>query len=264
MTHISPRALALSALLLPAALPAQAEEPRLDLSLGLGAAVTPDYDGSDDYEPVPVWNLKLGNLYHRETYVQLRGLSLESNLVPDDHLRLGVVGGYDGDYEDVEDDQVNDLSDPEDSLQVGIVAGYDFSARPHEDYVLQVEATYDALNGNGGLITPSASVSLPLDQRLFWGASLSATWASEDYMSNRFGISSADSTRSGLRQYDAGAGFKDVALGSSLTYAFSESWALTGFAKYQRLLGDAADSPIVDDRGNANNFMAGAVISYRF
>jgi outer membrane scaffolding protein for murein synthesis (MipA/OmpV family) len=33
---------------------------------------------------------------------------------------------------------------------------------------------------------------------------------------------------------------------------------------YARLLGDAEDSPIVDDVGDANQFFGGALINYRF
>src|SRR3954447_4189675 len=63
-------------------------------TIGLGAAVAPDYEGSDDYKAVPLWNLRVGNLYHPDTYVQLLGPTLKSNFLPSDHWRLGVSGRY--------------------------------------------------------------------------------------------------------------------------------------------------------------------------
>ena len=47
-------------------------------------------------------------------------------------------------------------------------------------------------------------------------------------------------------------------------YALSDNWAITGQVGYARLLGDAADSPIVDDEGSANAFSAGIFVGYRF
>jgi outer membrane protein len=43
-----------------------------------------------------------------------------------------------------------------------------------------------------------------------------------------------------------------------------DRWSVTALASYTRLLDDAADSPIVDDAGDANQFFGGALINYRF
>ena len=40
---------------------------KLSVTVGLGAAFAPDYEGSDNSAFVPLWNLRLGNLYHPET-----------------------------------------------------------------------------------------------------------------------------------------------------------------------------------------------------
>ncbi|MEM9442430.1 MAG: MipA/OmpV family protein [Pseudomonadota bacterium] len=41
-------------------------------------------------------------------------------------------------------------------------------------------------------------------------------------------------------------------------------WGLTGILSYKRLIDDAADSPIVDDVGNANQIFGGAALTYSF
>src|SRR3954462_3277897 len=51
-------------------IPEQAEAgagDRTVYTLGLGVALAPDYEGSDDYRAVPLWNLRAGNLYHPDT-----------------------------------------------------------------------------------------------------------------------------------------------------------------------------------------------------
>jgi MipA family protein len=40
--------------------------------------------------------------------------------------------------------------------------------------------------------------------------------------------------------------------------------AVAVLGTHARLLGDAADSPIVDDVGDANQFCGGALINYQF
>lgn len=235
-----------------------------ELAVGFGAAWMPDYEGSDDYEPVPVWSLRASGLYHPETYVQVVGSRLESNFLPDDRLRLGIVADYLFDYGDVNDNRVARLSEPEESLQTGFALGYDFSTHPGEKYLLEIEATYDVLNGNGGVITPGFRAGRPVGRRYYLSGGVAATWANGEYTSNRFGISEADAALAGLPDFDAGAGVKDVTFNLSLSYAIGGGWSLTGFTRYRRLLNDAADSPVVDSLGNADLFSGGALISYRF
>lgn len=252
-----------------AAAPAQATdtaplEQGLSYMVGLGLGFVPDYEGSNNMGPVPLWNLRVGNLYHSKTYAALRGTQFESNLLPHDHWRLGLVGRYLFDYENVDDSQVKRLRGPEEALMVGFTFGYDFANRPRETTAIEVENLYDALNGNGGTITPKLRLERPASDRVTLGATLSATWASDDYMSNRFGISAEDAGRSALRRYEAGAGFKDAALNLTATYALTKSWSVIAFGGYRRMLGDAADSPVVDERGSRNNGMLGTMINYRF
>jgi outer membrane protein len=80
-------------------------------------------------------------------------------------------------------------------------------------------------------------------------------------MSSYFGIDAADAAASGLDEFNADEGFKDVNL---LSYRFLERWSLAVIGTYARLLGDAEDSPVVDDVGDANQFFGGALINYRF
>ncbi len=67
-----------------------------------------------------------------------------------------------------------------------------------------------------------------------------------------------------LSTFNADEGFKDVALDASLTYRFVGNWSATGTLKYTRLLGDAADSPLTDDNGDANQLFGGLLINYTF
>ena len=76
--------------------------------VGFGAATVPDYEGSGDYEaaPLPVARAQKGH-----QYVQLFGLKLTSNLIPRPNFRAGPVVNYRLERDDVDNSQVDALSD---------------------------------------------------------------------------------------------------------------------------------------------------------
>jgi outer membrane protein len=55
-----------------------------------------------------------------------------------------------------------------------------------------------------------------------------------------------------------------VGLASGLSYGFSPRWGMFGFARYDRLVGDAGKSPIVRDLGSRNQLAAGVGLTYTF
>ncbi|MGH6919359.1 MAG: MipA/OmpV family protein [Geminicoccaceae bacterium] len=234
------------------------------VTVGAGAGVAPDYEGSDYYEPVPLWNLSVGNLYHPKTYVQLFGPRLRSNLIPDDHWRLGVAGQFIRKRDNVHNDRVDDLESVDASLMLGLVGGYDFLPEPQQDLVLEVEARQDVANDNGFLATIRGAYGGRVTASWRAAGYVGATWADDDYMSSYFSVDAANAAASGLDQFNADEGFKDVNFGGTLTYGFLESWSVAVIGTYARLLGDAKDSPIVDDVGDANQFFGGALINYQF
>jgi outer membrane scaffolding protein for murein synthesis (MipA/OmpV family) len=91
-----------------------------------------------------------------------------------------------------------------------------------------------------------------------------ASFISGDYADRMFGISAAGSAASGLAPYDPDGGLKDVGVAVIATYEWTDHWSGTLIGSYKRLVGDAADSPVVKDRGSADQFFAGVSIGYAF
>ena len=161
-------------------------------TFGLGVGYAPDYEGSQDYTAVPLWNLRAGNLYHPDTFVQVLGPTLRSNLLPDNHWRLGVSGRYQPDYDNVDNNRVQDIKDTDATGLLGLTAGYDFLAERDQTMALELDAQYDVFHGNGGVLTPRLHWQAPLSPRT-WSGPVSTTWGSEDYMGNRFSINAGGS-----------------------------------------------------------------------
>jgi MipA family protein len=123
----------------------------------------------------------------------------------------------------------------------------------------------DVGGGHEGLLAEATTgIAVPLTEQLRSSLEASATWADRSYMETYFGISPSQSARSGLGQFDANAGFKDVGISLGFDYMFNQSIGLSGRVRYKRLLDDAADSPIVEDEGSADQFFGGLFLTYRF
>ncbi len=91
------------------------------------------------------------------------------------------------------------------------------------------------------------------------------TWASDDYMSTYFGVTQAEANASGgaLTPYSASSGFESAGVLARLSYKVSDRTTFHVRGGWQRLIGDAADSPIVT-ADDDNQFSIGVGVSRRF
>ncbi len=230
-----------------------------------GAGVSNEYEGSEDFEPLPLVG---GRLQYEGYYAQTIGTGVKVNVVNSRRFNFGPVLNYRfGRDDDVENNAVARLDEVDDSFEAGLFARMNFRPNTTTRHRAGIEASFrqDISDGHEGfLFTIGADYSTPIGERGDLGVDLSTTYASDDYMQSFFGVNAAGSARSGLRRFDAEGGFKDVSLAISPSYAFTESWGLFGRFQYSELLGDASDSPVVDDAGDSSQFFAGLGVSYRF
>lgn len=90
------------------------------------------------------------------------------------------------------------------------------------------------------------------------------TLANDRYQRAYFGVRTADALRTGLPAYRADGGVRSAGATAGLLRQFTPRWGATGFARYDRLVGDAADSPVVRRFGSRNQFSAGVAATYTF
>ena len=84
------------------------------------------------------------------------------------------------------------------------------------------------------------------------------------YENAYFGVTSLQSTRSGLPQYTAKGGLQSYGAGATLLVPLSKSLSAAVLAGYDHLSGDAANSPLVKQRGSPNHASLGLGVVYRF
>jgi outer membrane protein len=229
-----------------------------DLSLGIGPGLAPDYEGSDDYDLVPV---PYGRLSWGRRYVELQGLKLKANLRTHPNWELGPVINFRKEaFDNADDNRVKKLDGDGNALEVGPFLGYRGLR-----WDSAIEVTKDVADGHEGWLTKlETGYSMQPNHKTRVRLGLETTYGSGDYMNEYFGIDRRNAVRSRLREYDADKGFRDWGANVAAFYDIRQNWTIVGLATFNRLLADAADSPVVDDRGDENQFFMGVVGIYHF
>jgi outer membrane protein len=84
-------------------------------------------------------------------------------------------------------------------------------------------------------------------------------------MDTYFGVTDSEAAAPGsnLSEFDASSGFRSVGIAARANYELTENTTLHLQGGWDRLVGDAADSPIAK-AGSENQFNIGTGISYKF
>ncbi|HEY4192072.1 MAG TPA: MipA/OmpV family protein [Mesorhizobium sp.] len=228
------------------------------LSLGASGIVAPNFEGGSKYlfSAAPLVSLgKAGN----ETRFSSRNDNISLSLFDNGGVRAGLVGkfifGRDNDADELKGldpvrwgGEIGGFAEfyPTDWLRVrGEVRQ---GIRSHHGVVADVtaDAFYD--------VTPTV--------RLSGGPRLS--FASASYFDAYYGVDATESAASGLSQYDPGGGLKSAGVGGAVTWKVTDPITASLFGEYSRLTGPAADSSLVRERGDKNQFMFGLSTTYRF
>lgn len=243
--------------------------------VGVAVGMVPDYEGSNDYAAtaLPLVDIR------QPGFLFLKGASVN----PDDgwasagwnvlnlayavgsseklRLSVGPLIRYSGGRDEDDNDALAGLGDIDGS--VGFGGFLEVSAGPWSMDATVVSQDAGE-SGDGVLVAFGARYTARVSNGFTVSAGISSSWGDGDYMQGFYGVTSGQSASSGLARFDADAGFKDVGVRFDASYALAENWLINGQVGYRRLLSDAADSPLVDDRGSADQFRALIGVAYRF
>lgn len=229
--------------------------------LGAGAVYAPDFEGSDECEVQPLPFLSVA--YRDIAYV--RGQEIGVNLIRlqvsnDFSIKAGPLARYRRDRPEKRNSDLRGLGDVDLAVELGGAVAFE-----HKQAWVRVSLAKDVAGGHEGLVGEGeAGIRFNLSGTLTASATATASWADKDYMGTYFSVTAAQAARSGLPVYRAGSGLKDVGAGLNLSYMLGEHWMVSAMGGYSRLLGDAADAPLVVRRGSADQWQGGLFLAYRF
>ena len=235
------------------------QAPKKDWSIMLGGLtfLSLDYEGSDNVE---VQGFPFLDVSWRKRFFLNFQQGLGVNIIQNKNLTFGTSIGYYGSREEDDNESLRGLGDVD-----GGVDGRLFVFVPVGPISLTSMYRRD-LSGNhdGAIFSVGALFFKPVTPKLRLNLQGRLNFASENFMNTYFDINLSQASRSSMTVYDADAGIKDISAFNILIYSFTRHWNVVSFMAFSRLLGDAATSPIVEERGTANQFRFGLGLSYRF
>ena len=254
------------------------------LTLGLGAAYAPDYVGSDDYEfgafpaaeltwetdettnPDGQNTVSIG--LHGAGLSTMDGIYIEMLRVNfGNHMITQTVGvGMGNGREEGDNKALKGLGDIDDYAIGNISLSYGPAHPENATFVTAgLDASFDMSSETDG-ITIGANVMLNhmIGDKLLLSFGPNVTWTNDDHAQSYFGITNTQAARSVYTRYDADGGLQDAGYSISARYTMTDNIGLFAIGQYSRLLGDAADSPIVAKEGSENQLSVSLGMAYSF
>ena len=258
MTRILAAALITVATLLPAQQAMAQDSYDLRVRVGVGAQSVPRFPGADENQ----WRL-----LPKVSFA--RGKNPFSVSSPDQSFGVGLVssGGFSAGpvLNIVGSRKQSEVGVPvgtvKTTIEAGAFAQYDLG----ESFRLRSEVR-KGLGGHSGLVGSLGADYITRDaDRYTFTIGPRILMSDSRYQRAYFGVTPGAALASGLPAYRPGGGIHGVALASGGTMQFGDSpFGLFGYARYERLVGDAAKSPIVRELGSRNQYSAGLGLTYTF
>lgn len=233
--------------------------------LGAGPLYAPAFLGSSDYNLSLIPAVRI--LYKDLFFASVNGAGM--NLINDGHWKIGPIARYRFPRNESDGSNPFKIAGPSSTALQGLgdINGV-FELGGFVEYNWQsirarVEAREGVTDPYGLLATANLDYFNQIGKiRYTFGPHV--TWGNSQYNNTYFGINQTQSINSGLPIYSAEASLVNYGVGGNIIIPITRHIITTLFANYDRVAGSPADSPLVTQRGDKNQFMAGLTLSYRF
>ncbi|MDF3835850.1 MipA/OmpV family protein [Cupriavidus basilensis] len=218
-------------------------------TLGLGAGVAPLYEGSNEYHPIfaPLFSAEFSNgifisplrgglgYGHKFSNGMFASLALDYDEGRSDRKRLDMPGS----------DYLKGMGRIPGSFMGAFQVGMPIYGDATLSVTLDVPLTHRQ-RGLSGHIDLEVPIFASGRHQVTFSPSLH--FGSRRYTQTFFGVTDAQAASSAFRPYATKAGFDRASLSLAWTYEISRTWSVNSVLGVSRLLGDSANSPIVQSK----------------
>ncbi len=247
--------------LLAAPAAAQDERPRGRLvTIGGGVQATPQFPGADSLSirPMPIVDIRrVGEPIKLESPDEGWGFGL---LRRDARVNLGPAVQFQGRRDE------DDVGAPVGNVGFTVEVGAFAEVYPSERFRLRAEGRR-GIGGHKAWVGDVAADLFARDgDRTIFSIGPRLRIGDADYVGAYYGVTPAAALASGLPAFVPEGGIFAVGGTAGIRPQFGRSGrgGVEAYGRYDRLVGDAADSPIVAQFGSENQFGAGIGLSYTF
>lgn len=222
--------------------------------LGLFAMALPKYQGSSHYKFLVVPDLE--TKYKKHFFFSVaRGLGI--NIINQKKFKAGVGGKFDFSSGRERSDDFPGLNDIKNYFSVFAFAKYKVFPFNLGANISHGTSRLDL----GTQLKLNAGLLLPLNKKLLITITPNVTLADNNYADTYYGINAAQSTASGLRQYNANAGMTQFGLSLGVFYQFNPKWSAAFIGNIKRYAGSTQNSPLIQHKVD---YFAGFGTYYHF
>jgi outer membrane protein len=228
------------------------------VTIGLGAQAFPQYPGANSYSiyPMPILGLRREGrpmpfmAHDQGVGFGLLGADSIVNFGPAVQLRARR--------------RQDDVGAPVGNVGYTIEAGGFVELFPAHAFRLRGELR-QGIGGHRGLVGDLGADLIIRDTDTYiFSVGPRARWGDGDFNRAYFGIGPAASVASGIPVYTPRSGFYALGGMAGLTYKLGPHWGMRSYLGYDRLIRDAAASPIVRRFGSRDQFSGGAGLFLEF
>ncbi|MBD8892061.1 MipA/OmpV family protein [Labrenzia suaedae] len=232
---------------------AQETQRQYEVDLGVGVSLAPKYETAESYLLSPFPLISVGRFY-------VPGLGQ----VVDGKRKTGVFFypsfGFIGERKPSDSADLTGTRKVNWALELGLGGGY-----RAENWRVFAELR-QGINGHHGQVgrLGADAIIFPMD-RVEVSFGPRADFVSGSYMDTYFGVTAAEAAASGgrLSAYNPDGGFKSVGLETRISYDWTDDVRVHLQGGYDRLIGDAAKSPLAKN-GSKDQFTVGLGVTYKF
>lgn len=249
--------LIVAAAICPTGAVAQEQEQPWRTRVGLGPQLVPSYPGADGVSVRPLVDVARSR---GDTPFEFEAAdeSFGFPLVQIDGLAIGPSLGFEGSR--TAEDVGAPLTKVGSTFEAGAFIQYQLAAAiraraeirkgigGHRGWIGVVGADYIARDGDDWV----------------WSLGPRVTLSDDRYHQAYFSVSPADAAATGLPVFAAKGGVQAIGLTAGYIRQLSSRWGIYSYAKYDRLIADAGESPIVRAFGSRNQISGGIALTYTF
>ena len=247
------------------------------VTIGIGGAYVPDYDGSDNYRispgPVAIGSVKgfnfsvIGNRGSVDLIPNRPGQKIDLQFGP-----IAVLNFDRSTLSTIDDPRIRALGKRSTALELGGYVGLGKTGiitSPYDRLAVSVSYRQGVTGAHRSYIwQPTINYITPLSRKAAVGFYGSAQYVGQGYADTYFTITPTQSIASGLPAFNARKGWKNYTAGGFATYSLTGN-LLHGFkivagGGYTRLLNDYSYSPVVRIAGSKSQWLGAVGVAYTF
>ena len=230
------------------------------VTVGAMATYGPEYDGSDKMSlggmPSLSWR-RAGEAPVFTAPDDSFGLTLYKTQA----FRFGLAGSLRVGRSDSDDERLEGLDNYSWTVEGGVFAEY----WPIANLLRTRVEVRHGFDDNDGFVADLGADLVGRYGRFTLSAGPRLSLADSNVMDLKYGVSPEAAARNGqVSAFSAGGGIESVGVSGAVSYALTDTVTTTLYGRYDRLMGDAADSPITKEFGSADQFTVGIGLTYSF